>query len=199
MAITEFFSLKGGAGCSTIAAAYALGADRPTALVVGPGSDMHAILGVRARRVRPTAGPGEAIFDEVTSNLTLYRVRMAYEMAHLAPHLHLLDKVNGDPDRLVVVDTGTEPFAMGDDARRLAVVRNCPLHLSRFNSYQGRIDGIVLVIERGRTITVQDVEAFTGITVVATVPISVPIQRSLELGTFVHHPPSALARAVTHL
>ncbi len=154
---------RGGSGTSTIAAALALAGRSMVAtdLVTTEPVVMSALLGIAAPAEYPA---------EIMANLTL-----STEPSGTA--------------ELTVVDGGTltSPASAPRAAQelRIGVVRGpCYLGLCELLATDERLDGIVLVAEPGRALSVRDVADVNGLDVVAVVPASPGVARSIDAGLF---------------
>ncbi|MGE0306654.1 MAG: cellulose synthase operon protein YhjQ/BcsQ, partial [Acidimicrobiia bacterium] len=152
---------RGGQGTSTIAAALALAAatHRETHLVVADLAANSALLGIP-----------EPIGDE----------------AIVANNLTLTTALTGEPD-VRIIDAGPIATTIDDGGVQLVVLRGpCYVALRTLVHNEGRLpDGIVLVLEPGRSLSARDVEDVTGVPVVATVPLSPAVARTIDAGLLV--------------
>jgi hypothetical protein len=78
-----------------------------------------------------------------------------------------------------------------------AVVRGpCYLAVATLVAHPGPpVDGIVLLPESGRAVSADDVVAATGLPVVATVPVSAPMARTIDAGRLATRAGSAMSRS----
>jgi len=157
------FGARGGSGTSTIAAALALHGRKmmSTELVTSAPVMMSALLGIAVPAEYPA---------KIFPNLTLATVPSA-------------------TTELTVVDGGTltDPTAAPRAARelRVGVLRGpCYLGLCALLAADERPDGIVVVAEPGRALSVRDVADVNGIDVVATVAASAGVARAIDAGLF---------------
>lgn len=151
-----FSGAKGGQGTTTVAAAAAVfaGAHRTTTLVTEAVAETATLLGL----------PRQPAIEPIRVMPTLWLSTEPVEGTEVA-----------------VCDTEA---AIGQEATRFLVVRGpCYLALARLLDRPGPTpDGIVLLVERGRTLSARDVAEVTGIPVVATVPVSDAVARSIDAG-----------------
>ena len=153
--------VRGGSGTSTIGAALALISRTMvrTELVTADPVLTAALLGVAP----PDQLPAEVL-----------------------PRLVLAQEASGEAE-LTIIDAGTVteasvgPRASGE--RRLGVLRGpCYLALRTLLAGQHGLDGLVLVAEPGRALNERDVADVTGLDVVATVPVTPGIARTIDAG-----------------
>jgi len=154
---------RGGSGTSTIAAALALCGRSmvTTELATTEPAMMSALLGMAA----PVEYPAEI-------------------MAKLA----LATEPSGTRE-LTVVDGGTLPnptsAPRATHELRIGVLRGpCYLGLCELLATDERLDGIVLIAEAGRALSVRDMADVTGIDVIAVVPASPGVARAIDAGLF---------------
>jgi conjugative relaxase-like TrwC/TraI family protein len=153
---------RGGAGTSTIAAVLALtGRTMVRTELVAHEPDISAAL------------LGAALPDELP--------------AEIVPDLTLTTQPEGGSAELCIVDAGTltettdRPSGPGE--RRVGVVRGPGyLALRTLLADDYGLDGIVLLTEPGRALTRRDVTDVTGIEIVATVPVTPAVARSIDAG-----------------
>jgi len=180
----EFFAPKGGVGCSTMAAATALAAERPVHLVAHRDSDLPVILGI------PNPHDGEA---KVGLGITLHLVD---DPGYLASTLH----GSGED---VIVDSGRHAIGWGryasPEPTLYGVVRNCYLYLRAATSCCVRPTGWVMVCEPGRSLTIEDAERSLGRPVVATVDVDPATARTMDAGLLIARPPRRLLASARKL
>jgi hypothetical protein len=156
---------RGGSGASTVAAALALSASRisPVALLSADVAAAAALLGLS---VTPDS-TGAAI--DVTDALTL-------------------DSTAAGSARVAVVDAGGFDDLTGPPAGvSLVVLRGpCYLGLRSIVTSELQPDGIVLLAELGRSLTRRDVEDVSGVPVVAQIPVTPLVARSIDAGLFLN-------------
>jgi len=151
-----FTATKGGSGTSTIAAITALTSGVRTLLVDQSQShDLVYVLGLV---------PNKAILE-------------------LTPSIDLVigDDYDTDGYELVVIDRGLNAKPV-DGAENLIVTRKCYLSLRAANASRNRYDGVVVVDEAERALTISDVKHVLGLPVVAVVPYDSRISRSVDAG-----------------
>jgi hypothetical protein len=152
---------RGGAGTSTIAAVLALtGRTMVRTELVAHEPDITAAL------------IGAGLPDELPGEIV--------------PNLTLATEPTGGAG-LCIVDAGTltkttdRPSGPGE--RRIGVVRGpCYLALRTLLVDDYGLDGIVLLSEPGRSLTRRDVTDVTGLEIVATVPVTASVARSIDAG-----------------
>jgi len=152
---------RGGSGTSTIAAALALCGRSmvTTELVTSEPVMMSALLGI--------ATPAE-------------------DPAEIMANLMMATEPSGTKE-LTVVDGGTiagsTSVPRADHELRVGVLRGpCYLGLCELLAADERLDGIVLIAEAGRALSVRDVADVNGIDVIAVVPASPGVARSIDAG-----------------
>lgn len=169
---------RGGAGTTTVAAAMAVfaGGHLPTELVSG---DAAPLLAIAAPDAETTSIP-------VTAGLSL--VAPAGGAGH--PIGNRTGNLTGGGN-LVVIDGGNlahPGFAGNGNGNRieLVVLRGpCHLGLHTLMSCQERPAGIILVEEKGRSLSERDVEEVLGVPVVVRVPHSEAVARCIDAGLLV--------------
>jgi hypothetical protein len=154
---------RGGHGASTVAATLALYAagHQPTTLVAPDLESMAALLGV--------AVPSEGAQDvAVTPTLTLAR------------------SVSTASSEFVVIDRGSRPDApqSPEVAERYIVVRGpCYLALRSLVAHPGEpYDGVILMVEAGRSLRAADVAQVLEVPVVAEIGWSAAVARAIDAG-----------------
>jgi septum formation inhibitor-activating ATPase MinD len=151
-----FTATKGGSGTSTIAAITALTSGVRTLLVDQSQShDLVYVLGLV---------PNKAILE----------VNNSVDLA-------IGDDYDTDGYELVVIDRGLNAKPV-DGAENLIVTRKCYLSLRAANASRSRYDGVVIVDETERALTISDVKHVLGLPVVAVVPYDNRISRSVDAG-----------------
>lgn len=202
------WSIKGGSGTSTVAAALA--AERAlsgtSTDLVDLGGDQAAILGL------PDPAVGVESWLELGSAgeaAGLQRLRVP-----VVPNLRLVGtpRAAAVPERLatepgtyrrlaaalggsVVVDAG--PARAPDvpaEALSLAVVRPCFLALRRLAATKARVDGVVVVAEPGRVLGRRDVEDLLGAPVLIELPWDANVARAVDAGRLHERLPRSLRR-----
>jgi hypothetical protein len=150
---------RGGQGTTTIAAALALHVSRhrPVGLISEGLFDMATILGIRADVADDAT--------DVTEDLTVARRPL--------------------PGRLNVVDCGTlQHPTMAGPAKLIVVVRG-PCFLALTSVVRARlpaVHGLVVVREAHRSITAADAVEATGLPLLAEVPVTERLARTIDAG-----------------
>lgn len=211
------WSPKGGAGTTVVTAALGLvlaarpgvpgvllvdlAGDLPAALGLGPGGGLGLtdwlaaapeVPGDALSRLEAPAGPSLAVVP-----------RGAGPLEPGPGGAELLAAVLAAERRPVVVDCGRIDADLGPDAgtalalaaassRSLLVLRPCFLAVRRAAVAPLVATGIVLVDEPGRSLAAADVEAATGVPIVARVRTSDRIARTVDSGLLVARPPRSL-------
>ena len=173
----------------------ALTSDRPT-LLVDLAGDLGFALGVDDTE-RPGVGDwlrtdvSADRLDELTTDIAPGRglvLRGAEPTGDLDRWRTLagwLSRWEADRSGAVVIDAGTRslpaPFVEACTSR-LLVTRACYLALRRVRTLAVAPTGVVLVVEPGRGIGVDDVERSCGAPVLATVPWDPNIARAVDAG-----------------
>ena len=152
---------RGGQGTSTVAAALALyAADRSsTQLVATDLAAAAALLGLPE-----TTGDETPVTDR----------------------LMLTAEPSGDP-AVRVIDAGAVSAPMGVECDlRLVVLRGpCYVALRSLVHAAGAPVGLIVLREPGRSVSERDVHDVTGIPVVATIPVSAAVARTIDAGLFI--------------
>jgi hypothetical protein len=202
--ITLCWSAKGGSGTTTVAAAFALSAHRPT-LLVDLAGDAALALGL-APDGQPTLAEWFSsdvdadrlvhLHRRVTGDLELLPTSAVVSSTGaterwraFAAHLHTTAS-----DREVVVDVGARipPSALAAVAdRSWLVTRRCYLAVTRAQRLGCRPTGIVIIDEPGRALTADDVETSIGAPIVATLLHDPKIARAVDSGLAVSRLPRA--------
>jgi hypothetical protein len=203
--LTVCYSVKGGQGCTTVAAGLAL-AGRPV-MVVDTAGDVPAVLGVP----EPT---GLGVLDVLSSRRpvrveALRAVAVDAGPAGVVPRggsptgsvpgerwRELAEVLVGD-DAVWVLDAGTGPAwraAVVSGVRVLLVIRNCYLALRRAVQAPVRPSAVVLVEEPGRALGSRDVGAVLAGVPLITVAGDPAVTRAINAGLLVA-PPRAWAEA----
>lgn len=172
MTITKFYAAKHGVGCSTVAALYALRHPGRTLLVDAASThDLPAILGL------PNIEVGEP--HTLSEHLD---VVVADEVLQIPDDAHY---------NHVVIDCGTNDDVVGANVILVTDLSYVSLRRAIGSPYleQCTPRGIVLVTETGRALTDNDVEACTGLTVLARIPRDPVIARATDAGLLVARSP----------
>jgi hypothetical protein len=210
------WSVKGGAGTTVVAAALATSLARHHAasggaLVADLAGDLPAAFGLPDPR-----DPGLTGWTRTSSEVAgdaLARLELA-----VGAHLALLPRGSGAPGstdrhsvlagllaadpRPVVVDAGVvgpgSPAVpvVAEATRSLLVTRACYLGLRRALDAPVRPSGVVLVVEPGRSLGLDDVEHIVGAPVVAQVPVDPSVARAVDAGLLAHRLPRSLHRSL---
>lgn len=192
------WSVGGGVGTSVVAAGLALAAERSgdPAVLVDLGGDQFVLFGtleiaglgladwLRApsdvpadalRRLEVDLVPGIALVPRGTGPLVADRAAS------------LVDALAGDA-RFAVVDAGnvvadaTAAALVAAAPRTLLVTRACPVALRRLTALPVAPDGIVVVRDRRRTVTWQDVADASGAPVLAELEIDPAVAAAVDAG-----------------
>jgi hypothetical protein len=189
--LTVCYSVKGGQGCTTVAAGLAV-ASRPVTVVDATG-DVPAVLGVPE-----PAEPG--LLDLVSLSAApvsaddLRSVAVDAGYAGVVPRGGSLDLVPGERWRVLgealvrdngawVLDAGTGPAweaAAVRCARSVLVIRNCYLALRRPMAAPVRPSAVVLVEEPGRALGRRDVRAVLNGLPLVSVPVDPAVARAVQ-------------------
>lgn len=222
--VTLCWATKGGSGTTVVATALALSSARPSLLVDLDG-EIPAVLGL-PEPDRPgvadwisSDAPGEHLEDlliDIGTATWLLPWRGA--SASASDRLGRFDGSDieqrwqqfgqwmtawalaryGD----VTIDSGTgEPNAalIEEADRTLLVTRPCYLSLRRAVRSSLRPSGVILVAERGRSLTRRDIEQALGVPVDATVSIDPAIARAVDSGLLTTRLPKVISRELRHV
>jgi hypothetical protein len=214
------WSAKGGQGTSVVACALAsrlARADALGAVLVDLAGDAPAVAGLPDDRDavgvadwlrEPEGVPSDALArleEPVGHGLALLRRGSGALEAGRAGVLSAV--LHADP-RPVVIDAGlvadgeSVPAHLAAAAdQSLLVTRPCYLAMRRALAAPVRPSGIVVVLEPGRALTTNDIEAALGVPVVAEVELTVQVARWVDAGVFASRVPRSLfrgLRAVRH-
>jgi len=207
------WSAKGGSGTTVVAVSLAsvLARTAGEAVLADLAGDVPAVVGAPE-----PSGPGIGDWlhagDAVPPD-ALQRIEVAGP-----PGLRILpagDAVDDAPDgrgdvlaallasdpRPVVADCGAAPrgarLAVAAGAgTSLLVLRPCYLALRRAASFPLRPSGVVLVEEKGRSLTAADVEATLGVPVRAVVQVEQEVARAVDAGSLGARLPRRLERSL---
>lgn len=192
------WSVGGGVGTSVVVAGLAVAAaraDQP-ALVVDLGGDQPTIFGSPEPQ-----GPGLAQWLDAADDVPAAALRNLE--VDLVPGVALLPRGAGplpatrvpalhralvDDDRFVVVDVGfTADRGAGEVLveaahRPVLVVRACPIALRRLEHLPVRPSGVVVVRERRRSVSWQDLADAAGAPVVAELEIDPAVAAAMDAG-----------------
>jgi MinD-like ATPase involved in chromosome partitioning or flagellar assembly len=212
--LTTLWSTKGGSGTSVVAATLALvrGDDRHRAILVDLDGAAGDLLDADC------SGPGvadwlnaagdppsdviERLAVPVTSSVSVIP-RGDGPLAEPS-RARLLSQLLARYDGAVIVDCGTvlAPRAgvasacYEQSTHALLVVRPCYLALRRVQRHDWTASKLVVVREPGRALSKRDIEAATGVDVVAEVPFDASIARAVDAGLLASKPPKLLVRAL---
>ena len=163
---------RGGSGTSTIAAAAALFAARivATELVAADVDSAAALLGLGAPRTQARRWTSQTASRSS-------RPRPA-------------------PRRLSVVDAGRLDQLDHRPTGLLLVVLRGPCYLGLRSIVNSELhpDGIVVLSETGRSLTLRDVQDVCGVPVVAQIPVTANVARTIDAGLLVTRSRAARAR-----
>ncbi len=217
--ITICWAAKGGSGTTVVAGAAALARPDPT-LLVDLAGDLPAVLGLPdhdgpgAIDWLRSAAPVdrlhrlEVAIDAATALLpTGQRIAPPVGLADSSPHPNrpiasparwqeLASRLAAD-GRAVLIDAGTAPpppelLAVAD--HRWLVTRACYLSLRAAVAQQVMPNGIVLVVEPGRSLRRSDIEVALGAPVVVEVLVDPAIARAVDAGLLASRVPAPLRR-----
>ncbi|MCP5028772.1 MAG: hypothetical protein GY929_21065 [Actinomycetia bacterium] len=208
------WSWKGGVGTSVSVAGLALSAPSPGSLVVDLAGDQAALFGLPESDgpdlshwldsvdapVDGLARLERAVTDGVSLSTGSKGLGVPFE------RLRLLAEVLSADSRRVVVDAGrldpADPLppltrALVDRTdQALVVTRACYLALRNASGASPRPTGVILCVEAGRVLGVDDVAASVGAPVVARVPVEPAIARAVDAGLLSARPPRGFLRAL---
>lgn len=185
-------SPKGGSGCSVVAAAIArrLAEQHPTVLVDAVG-DQPALWG----RDAPEVGLRQWQQLPAEARSTPDRLSVALGPVDLLPagegsvEVALERSVHEAlaaawPGRSLVVDVGTGAVSATSADRVLLITRPCYLAMRKAAERRHGIDGVVLLVDDGRLMRGDDVEAVVGAPVLAALPSLASVARAVDSGRF---------------
>lgn len=205
MTLTVCWSAKGGSGTTVVAAGLALDSARPSALLDVDG-DLPAVLGVPEPAGQglsdwfDSGAPPAAILDLAIDldDTTRLIPRGPARIPRRAPRWGDLGRWLAASDIEFVADVGLgdPPVAFLPEsepgstpltaklvrAQGLLITRPCYVALMRARLLDTRPDGVVVIDERGREISVRDIEISVGAPVVAKVPFDPAIARAVDRG-----------------
>ncbi|HEX2191924.1 MAG TPA: hypothetical protein VHH09_01905 [Acidimicrobiales bacterium] len=207
------WSPKGGTGTTVVSAALALVlAPAGPTLLADLAGDVPAALGLSG-----SEGPG--LSDWLAAGPDVPGDALSRLEVEVGPRLHLLPRGLGDADtadpgrasalasalaadrRCVVADCGRAAGGPGlvlaaGASVSLLVLRPCYLALRRAQLAPIRPSGVVLVGERGRSLTRRDVEEVLGVPVRAEVPHEPAVARAVDAGLLATRVPRNLERSL---
>ncbi len=214
----SLWSLKGGAGCSVVAALTALqraSANDSGTLLVDLTGELSTVLGAP-----PSAGPGLAEWlrtgiDGPPDGLARLATEPAPGVSLVGPGL--LDLPAGDPDDVllrqidlfpgtVIVDAG---LVLGSSpragvarwfatraTRSVLVTRACYLALRRVAESPVTPSGVIVVREEGRALNAADITQAAGAPVVAEISYDPAIARAVDAGLLLARFPRSLRKVL---
>lgn len=206
--LVSCWSVKGGSGCSTVAAALALhAADRGGGLAVDLRADLVGLLGI----VQPAVGLGSwsmAYPDVATDALARIEVELRdgvgllpggpEQIAPELPSAVLTGLLARDP-RVVVVDCGTDErwrYGVVPHSDRSVLVMN-PCYVSCARAACGPTPTSVVVVRAPwHAIGDREVETVVGAPVVASIPLDRAVATATDAGLFVARVPRVVRRAM---
>ena len=203
--LTVCYSVKGGQGCTTVAAGIAL--IQPAAVLVDTLGDVPALLG----SPEPS---GSGVIDLLASDqpvtvAALERLRVdagpvmfvprgADDAANVAAsRWQELGEVLAADAKAWVLDAGTGPAwpsVAVPDAHALLVVRNCYLALRRAVVSEVRPSGVVLVEDPDRALSRRDVADVLADLPFTAVSVDPAVGRAIDAGVFAARVPDGLRR-----
>lgn len=211
--LVTYWSAKGGAGASVLAAAHAMAGAGPTLLVDCAG-DLPDLLGLDGAARQPgitdwlAAGhdvPTDALdrllvrVDDRVDLLCRGTAPVVATEAVVARAAVLAEVLSSGP-RTVVADAGTSPAGAAAALCRAAdrsvlVTRACYLAIQRATRTPLAATEVALVREPQRALRRADVEAALGLPVRIEVPVDPGIARAVDAGLLASRLPRALRRA----
>ena len=203
MPVTVCWAAKGGSGTTVVAATIALSC--PTdSLLIDLDGELPAVLGL-------SEPAGQGVADWLSSDAppgALDDLAIPVDRT-----TRLIPRGSAMPDRQAgrwaelgawlttrpapVVDAGSHPppgALLVDDVRNLLVTRACYLALRRAVAVPCRPDGVVLIVEPGRSLRTSDVATAVGAPVVAAVSHDPAIARAVDSGLLAARLPRLLSR-----
>ena len=114
---------------------------------------------------------------------------------------------SGGSENDIVIDAGVPDsgsLAMSallkdKDVRSLMVLRPCYLAIRRATSIGMRADGLIVVREEGRSLSIADIEAAVSVPVVAEIVSDQSIARAIDIGLMSARLPRGLTRPLRRL
>jgi hypothetical protein len=204
MAVTICWSAKGGSGTTVVSACLAL--THPSdSILVDLAGDLPATLGVAEPSGQglvdwfASDAPPAALLDLAIDVDATTRVipRGAGDLDRSSTRWFELTAWLASRIAHVVVDAGIgppPPALFEDEARGLLVTRPCYLALRRAVAMSIRPDGIVLVVEPGRSLRAGDVARTLGAPIVATISVDPAVARAVDAGLLRARLPRAIGR-----
>jgi hypothetical protein len=190
--LTVCYGAKGGQGCSTVAALLAMTRNEVGRVLVDTGGDLPAVLGIPDKDepglydVLRSDAPVTSLVNHVSFHGRLGFVTAGGGEAGDVPEARwreLADALVANPGHWIV-DAGTGPArAMLDVAdHAMVVTRYCYLALRAAHRLGLRATGAVTIREEGRALTQVEVERIVGAPVVADIPWTPDVARSVDAG-----------------
>jgi hypothetical protein len=208
MTLSVCWSAKGGSGTTVVAAALALGAAAESLLLDLDG-ELPAALGVPEPSGQclgdwfASSAPERSVLDLAVGIAGRTRLvpRGPSPIPRDSPRWPALRGFLSGAAIDIVVDAGCgapPPALLGGHVRSLLVTRACYLALSRASRLP-RPDGVVLVAERGRSLTAADVARAIGAPVVARVDVDPAIARAVDAGLLAAKLPPGMLKSLQAL
>jgi hypothetical protein len=208
MTFNVCWSAKGGSGTTVVAAALALGSTAHSLLVDLDG-ELPAALGVPEPSGQGLSdwfasdAPDDSVLDLAVDvgGRTALIPRGPTAIPRDSPRWATLRDVLGATSADVVVDAGcgVPPAELVEGtARSLLVTRACYLSLVRASRLP-RPDGVVLVVEPGRSLGAADVASAVGAPVIARVAVDPAIARAVDAGLLAAKLPHGMLKALQTL
>jgi hypothetical protein len=211
-----FWSPKGGAGTSVVAAAAAaLMARRTPVRIADLAGDLPAIFGL-------AHDPELGVFDWLRAGATAPTDALDHLQVEVAPNLALLPSGRRDLDDVLPESGAALAVALREgvptlcDVGRVAhpslgalaeiadaniiVVRGCYLTLRRAIHHPSTAfaTGVILIDERGRSLAARDIEDVLGVPVLASIEANASIARACDAGVLSTRVPDVLAKPLRH-
>ncbi|MFV2038651.1 MAG: hypothetical protein ACC660_00240 [Acidimicrobiales bacterium] len=217
--VVTLWSVKGGVGCSVVAALLALHqADINGSALVDINGDLPAILGC-------PVPPGAGVAEWLRTGSDGPPDGLARIATDVGPGLQLIGRGQeplpaGDPSDVllrqldafpgsVVIDAGlvwgSSPRAAlarwlaGHSTRSVLVTRACYIALTRAQRAPLAPSGIIVVTEPGRALGISDIEASVGAPVIAKVAYDMAVARAVDSGLLTSRYPRGLRRALQNV
>lgn len=215
-----FWAAKGGSGCSSVSAAVAImAAQARSTLLVDLAGDLPALLALEDERPgvtdwlgadRPPPDALSRLEVDIGEGLSLLPFGRRTGGSASDPlgsgvsstseafdRVSILARLLADDDRAVVVDLGCHPrlFDRLVDLASISllVTRPCFLALRRAENLR-RPDGVVVILEPGRSLRPGDVAEALAAPIEATMRLDSSVARAIDAGTLLRRLPRSLAR-----
>jgi hypothetical protein len=219
--VTACWSLKGGSGTTTVAAALAMlaGRRRAGALLVDLAGDAPALMSPDDEDTGPGVAEWLRAGDDPSFGCWTGRVLTVGDRIAIAPRGHgpltggpaaaRLASVLAEDPREVIIDCGVLAVDGPDDvitaghvvARRaglsVLVTRACTLALRRMGRSSLPIGGVIVVRDPDRVVGIEQIEAAAGAPVIAEIPHDPVVARVIDTGRFAYGLPASLEHALT--